>query len=178
MFQKNEKMLQGLLVLLVILVSLNVKSEVNRLDAHLVNILRVFQLEFGANQEIQLFGVNEKSDEECLVRIYNSTKINSKFPESSKSTRGLQISIYVNSHPKKISTFELSAQSLDLSYKNERRVGAALIEYKVINQDSIANALLQKELKITSLVNQHRTLVVQVKDVSRSVSFTCSINRM
>ncbi len=158
-------------------ISFTAFAEVPRLDQHLQTLTGLFSLQLGEEQTLEVRGTLDGSQNPCLVTVYNHTKISQMFPEASKSTRGIQVSVSTDkSAGSEIATFSLTGQSAALKYTASQNVGASNLSYKVVNHESVMHAKRQSALSITRIVNANRTLVVQASDLDRKVSLSCRIN--
>lgn len=157
--------------------SLNASAEIAKLDNHLGDLTDLFNLDLGSNQQLELTGTMIDQETPCTVSIINHTKISSTFPESSRSTRGVQISVLTDGDNADGASFNLSAQSLSLKFKIEARVGASTISYVVENREPELNTKRKAELKIVSAANGRGTRQVTVKELDRKVALTCIVSK-
>jgi len=140
-------------------------------DAQAETLLAAFGLEMGANQTITISnGVltvgNKTGEERCEVIVANSTEISPNFPQSSKLSQKVQITMIVNPGPQATgSSFKLHrSQSKVVLYEKMRTTGMSRINVGAINPTGIGSGTAHQYLSVEKRSNAARTLSIAIKD--------------
>ena len=121
----------------------------------------IFGLEFEKNQTAVLNGTLDRSSIPCEVTVYNRTAISSTFPQSSKDSQSIQVSILAD---RTGVNFKLNRTSLVSKFDLQRTTGAAQLSIRASNRTEIGNGRMDQEIEIVRGSNGQDTVEVSITD--------------
>lgn len=140
-------------------------AENDSFDFQAETILNKFDLILGQDQSIKLPGTLEGKSTRCEVTVYNRSKISESFPDSSRASQRLQITIqYKASSQINASNFKFDRTSEVVEFSESARVGATVLNVVAHNRTGIGEARMNQSLRIAQIPGRKRTLKTQVSD--------------
>lgn len=118
-------------------------------EVKMKSVLDKYNLTLGKDEKITLKGEN------CVVTVYNVSKLSSMFPKTSKANQRLEVTVQINENAAK---FKLNRESVVTEYS----AGKTILNIAASNKTGIGSGRMRQSLELIKSVGPNRALTTKV----------------